>query len=54
MGGLGPLVQNNGLGDSSGGGNYSSHGKLLVLINIQFIHNRVCRTKICNRDYLEH
>ena len=37
-----------------GGPNCSSHSKLLALINVQCFHIRVCRTKIPNRDYLEH
>ena len=39
---------------SGGGPNYSSLSKLLMLINIQYFHIPVCRTKICNRDYLKH
>ena len=36
-----------------GGGNYSNYSKLSVLINIQYFHIRVCRTKIRNRNYLK-
>ena len=37
-----------------GGANYSSHSKLLVQSNNQYFYIRVCRTKIRNRDYVEH
>ena len=41
-------------GGPRGRGNYSSHSKLLVLINIQHFHPRIGQTKIRNRDYREH
>ena len=47
---LGLLVLKNALR----GANYSSHSKLLVLNNIQYFYIRICRTKIRNREYLEH
>ena len=54
LGGLIPLVLKNILRGTPGGPNCSSHSKLLVLINVQYFHIRVCRIKIRNRDYLEH
>ena len=36
------------------GANHSNHSTPVVLINIQYFHIRVCRTKICNRNHLKH
>ena len=41
-------------GPPLGGPNCSSHSKLLMLINIRYFDIRVRRTKIRNRDNLEH